>query len=87
MFDSMDSTDMQYRFSVWFFHSDIEGSNGLVAHLVLTTYVNATQQSLVVDGEGRNFYSLSFVFLILNLIVAIGLIRAMRLIGPIRLLG
>ena len=81
MFDSMDSTDMQYWFSVWFFHSDIEGSNGLVAHLVLTTYVNATQQSLVVDGEGKEFLFIVFCFLILNLIVAIGLIRLMGLIG------
>src|SRR3712207_8592129 len=56
------TTLFRSRLAVGLFHANIEGGEHLATHKILTTHVDATQQLLVVDGEGRNFIHSCFCF-------------------------
>ena len=65
MLNGMDGSIVEYRLAVGLLHADVEGGNGLAAHLVLPAYIDTAQQLVVIDRKRRDlvhfFHRIGFI--------------------------
>ena len=55
MLNGMDFCSIHDRLVVGAGHTDVEGSNGLIAYFIFSGNINARKQMQMIDSETRNF--------------------------------